>query len=196
MYLTFGHTKRKSLLRQSGGLLEITSLARASELSRPTTISYLDALELTHAVHVVRPYHAGGTRELVRQPRVYGFDTGFVAHVRGWSDLRPDDCGVLWEHLVLDTLGSIPNVRVHHWRDKQRREVDFVVPRERGACVAIECKWSASGFDPTGLRAFRALHPRGENLVVVPRRGAPLRRRYGDLAVRIVWAGDLRRLLG
>ncbi len=186
----------ETLLRQSGGLLEVTSLARGCDLSRPTTMTYLDAFELTHAVRVIRPYHAGGTQELVRQPRAYGFDTGFVAHTRGWSDLRPEDCGALWEHLVLDTLQSIPAVRVHHWRDKQQREVDFVVPRERGTCVAIECKWNAAAFDPAGIRAFRARHPRGENLVVVPRRGTPLDRRYGDLVVRIVWAGDLRRLLG
>ncbi|MBL8950191.1 MAG: hypothetical protein JNK82_05405 [Myxococcaceae bacterium] len=29
------------------------------------------------------------------QPRVYGFDTGFVCHVRGWDSLRAEDHGSL-----------------------------------------------------------------------------------------------------
>ena len=48
---------------------------------------------------------------------------------------------MLWEHLVLDTFiaGAVP--RIHFWRDKQQREVDFVVPRGRESADAIECKW-------------------------------------------------------
>ena len=54
---------------RAGGSAEVTSLARSCELSRPTTMTYLDALEVTHVVHVLRPYHAGGAQELVRQPK-------------------------------------------------------------------------------------------------------------------------------
>jgi len=32
--------------------------------------------------------------------------------------------------------------------------------------LAIECKWSASDFDPTNIKSFRRQHPRGDNLVV------------------------------
>ena len=76
----------ETLLRQSGGLIEGTSLARASGLSRPTTLNYLNVLEVTHAIALLRPYHGGGRRELLQQPKVYGFDTGFVAHARGWKN--------------------------------------------------------------------------------------------------------------
>ena len=27
-----------------------------------------------------------------------------VCYARGWDQLRPEDCGGLWEHLMLDTL--------------------------------------------------------------------------------------------
>jgi len=186
----------ESLLRQSGGLVEITSLARASGLSRPTIVNYLNVLEVTHAVHLLRPYHAGGRRELLQQPKVYGFDTGFVAHARGWNDLRPDDCGLLWEHLVLDTLQSLPAPRqIHFWRDKQQREVDFVLPRSRGTCDAVECKWSRSSFEPRGLLAFRTNYPKGQNLVVTPQAGAPMTRRVGNLEIRFTNPAELRRLL-
>jgi predicted AAA+ superfamily ATPase len=42
--------------------------------------------------------------EMLRRPKAYGFDTGFVAFVRGWNDIRDDDRGHLWENLVLDIL--------------------------------------------------------------------------------------------
>ena len=92
------------LLRQSGGQIDYSGLASLSGLSRPTVMSHIEALQVAHAVHLVRPYHGGGKSEIVRRPKCYGFDTGFVTLERGWHSLREDDRGVLWEHLVLDAL--------------------------------------------------------------------------------------------
>jgi len=175
----FGVSKRAGylallqiLLRQSGGLLDITKLARDSGLSRPTVMHYLEVCETTLTVHLVRPYHAGKAREWTHQPKAYAFDNGFICQARGWDHLRPDDCGTLWEHLVLDTLLSIEDpAKVRFWRDHQQREVDFVVPRSRDAVDAYECKWSALQLDLRSLRAFRAVYPMGRNFVVVPRHG-------------------------
>ncbi|MCP3995587.1 MAG: ATP-binding protein, partial [bacterium] len=128
------------VLRSSGGLLEVANLAKLSGLSRPTVMSYLDVLEITHLLLRIRPYHGGGRQELVRQPKAYGFDTGFVSHWRGWETLRDDDCGHLWEHLVLETLVAEVGIRnVRYWRDKKKREVDFVVLGPGGRCDALEC---------------------------------------------------------
>jgi predicted AAA+ superfamily ATPase len=64
----------ETLLRQSGGLLDITKLAKLVGLSRPTVMSYLEALQVTQVVHVLRPFHGGRKRELLAQPKVYGLD--------------------------------------------------------------------------------------------------------------------------
>jgi predicted AAA+ superfamily ATPase len=182
------------LLRQSGGLAEITTLGRATGLSRPTVMSYLDILQATHAVTVLRPFHGGGRQELLHQPKIYGFDTGFVAHCRGWGELREDDCGQLWEHLVLESLQAWADpTRLHYWRDKAGREVDFVIPRRSG-CDAIECKWGVAAFDPKGLAALRALHPVGRNFVVVPHVRTHSRR-FGALEVTFVSIEALQGLL-
>jgi len=174
----------ESLLRQSGGLRRAASLSQVCGLSRPTISTYLEVLEVTHAIHLLRPYHAGGGRELVKQPKVYGFDTGFVAHVRGWNELRPEDCGQLWENMVLEHLLAQPGQPVvQYWRDRQQREVDFVVPRSRGACDAIECRWDVRGFDPRNLLAMRRLHPRGRNWVVAPNVREPYIREIDGLEV-------------
>jgi predicted AAA+ superfamily ATPase len=185
------------LLKQSGGQFAVAKLASMTGLSRATVMSYLDVIDVTQVATFLRPYHAGGPQELTHQPKIYGFDTGFVAWSRGWNDLRATDCGQLWEHVVLETLQAhvvSEGRRVHYWRDKQQREVDFVVPAARGAAHAIECKWSVAGFETKGLSAFRATHPRGRNLLVVPGE-ATRERRFGDLTVTIATAEGLDDLL-
>lgn len=136
-------------------------------------MSWLDVWEITHAIRIVRPFSGAGRREIVAQPKVYGFDAGFVCHARGWDRLRPEDCGSLWEHVVLESLvaGGLP--RICSWRDKQQREVDFLVPRARGFVDAIECQWHVSEFATRGLSAFREGYPKGRNFLVVPGTAAP-----------------------
>ena len=185
------------MLRQSGGMVEVTSLAKHVGVSRPTVISWIDVLETTHVARLLRPYHAGSRREIVAQPKAYGFDTGFVAWARGWTELRRSDVGPLWEHLVLDTLSYLGLAeRTKFWRDKQQREVDFVVERARGAKDAIECNWSAEAFDPRGLLAFREYEQRGRNFVACANVATPYTRTIKGLTVRFLSARHLGVELG
>jgi uncharacterized protein len=82
-------------------MLDVSRLARDAQISRPTVMNWLEVYQATQTIHLLKPFAGGGRSEIVAQPRVYGFDTGFVAHARGWDTLRADDCGMLWEHLVL-----------------------------------------------------------------------------------------------
>ena len=180
------------VLRQSGGQLEVARTASALGVSRPTVESHLQALEITHALTLVRPFHGGGTKELVKQPKAYAFDTGFVSFARGWDPLRPDDCGVLWEHLVLESLqAACPDETIRYWRDKAGREVDFVRVRSRDEVDAIECKWHASAFDPSALKVFRSHYPKGRNFLVTPLTGPAYARRFDPLEINVVSPGEL-----
>jgi predicted AAA+ superfamily ATPase len=174
----------ESILRMSGGQMEATALSNLCGLSRPTVLTYLDVLELTHVAAIIRPYSRGGKRELIRQSKIYGFDTGFVVFARGWSDLRPEDCDLLWEHLVLERLLSDSSEpEVMYWRDKDQHDLDFVIPGGRGAVDAIECKWDYTRFDPKNLEIFRSLHPNGKNLVLAANVTQPHTRDICGLAV-------------
>jgi hypothetical protein len=175
------------LMAQSGGIFEATAFARPCEVSRTTISNYLAVLEATFVVHVLRPYSSRRSTEIVSAPKVYAFDTGFVCYHRGWHHLRPDDLGVLWEHFVLNEIQAHGQSReLRYWRDKRGHEVDFVVAPRGHAPLAIECKWSASEFDPTNLRAFRRQHPRGDNLLVANDVERTFTRSYGDLLVGFV----------
>jgi predicted AAA+ superfamily ATPase len=90
-----------------------------------------------------------------------------VAYAKGWSDLRPDDCGHLLENLVLESLQAMAGMRkIHFWRTKQQNEIDFILPIARNQIHAIECKWQGGQFDPKSLKKFRDEYPYGRNFVV------------------------------
>lgn len=176
------------LFAQSGGLFEAQAFTAPCEISRPTVQHYLSILETTLLATVLRPYHGGTATEIKTQPKVYAFDTGFVAYYRGWESLRDDDRGQLLEHLVLGEIAArFGLARVHYWRDKQQHEVDFVVEvSRRREPVAIECKSSSRKLDPAALQAFRRRYPRGRNLLVTLKDTAAHARRFGDVEVEVV----------
>jgi hypothetical protein len=185
------------LLTQSGGVFEATRFAGPCEISRPTVTSYLGVLEATSVVHVIRPFSTHRPKEIIAAPKVYGFDTGFVCHHRGWTELRPEDLGDLWEHYVLNEIHArTQGQAVHYWRNKTGHEVDFVLPKRGGPPVAIECKWSASGFDARNLRVFRHQYPEGENWLVAEDVDRPYERTIDDMRVEFMGIGDLADRLG
>ena len=184
------------ILHQSGGMLEVTKLSKQVELSRPTVMNYLEVLQVTHAAFVLPPFSGGGRREIIGQAKLYGFDTGFIAYARAWTELRSDDVGSLWEHLVLETLRTTTEEKkIHYWRDKQHREVDFVVESRRASVDAIESKWSANAFDPRGMKAFREIYPTGRNFVISSQSGPPYSRQVGELDLTFANLADLPGLL-
>lgn len=174
------------ILRISGGQFETSKAASTLGIGRATVEAHLAALRVMLAATLVRPFYGGGLKELTRMPKVYAFDTGFVSYARSWSPLRASDYGVLWEHVVLEQLQALrPDEEIRYWRDAEGREIDFVIPGDRGAVDAIECKWSADEFDAKALRLFRSSYPRGGNYLITPESGAPYTKAYRDLEVTV-----------
>jgi len=175
------------LLRQSGGLMDYTQLARLSDLSRHTVKAHVEAMSIAHAVFLLPPFHGGGRREITQRPKCYCFDTGFVTFVKGWGSIREEDRGLLWEHLVLDTLRTIvEDHRLFYWRDKSGREVDFIIKGVREQSDAIECKINPDHFDPAHLAMYRSLYPGGKNYVLSPNIKSSYVRQYGKLKVNFI----------
>lgn len=155
------------LFMQSGGIFEATKLAKPCEVSRKVINNYLKVLEETFVVHVIKPFSTYKPTEIVKAPKLYAFDTGFVCYYKGWDKLRKEDLGYLWEHYVLnEMLAHLQSKKIFYWRDKNHHEIDFVLSNRGKPATAIECKWSANNFDPSGLRAFRRRYPDGDNFVV------------------------------
>jgi len=184
------------MMAQSGGIFEATRFARPCEVSRNTIANYLSVMEATHVAHVIRPFSSGRSAEIISAPKVYGFDTGFVCFFKGWSELRREDLGILWEHYVLNEMHSgLQTRKIQYWRDKQGHEVDFVfVPRGRKP-VAVECKWRAEEFSDRNLRIFSQHHEPEFCYVVCKDVEAPYQKKFGELTVRFTGLADLIRRL-
>lgn len=180
------------LLRQSGGLLDYSQLANLSELSRVTVKAHIEAMQIAHVAHLLRPFHGGGKREIVSRPKCYAFDTGFVTFEKGWDSIRNDDRGLLWEHLVLDSLRfHYADEDIFYWQDKSQREIDFVIRRGRERVDVVECKINPDKLDATPVETFRALYPDGNNYVVSPAVKSPTPLRRGKLIFRAINTSDL-----
>ena len=175
------------LLLQSGGIFEASRFAAPCEVSRTSITNYLAVLEATAVALVLRPFSSRRSNEIVAAPKVYGFDTGFVCAFRGWTSLRPEDLGRLWEHYVLNELAAqLQAADLRYWRDKQGHEVDFVLlPRGR-SLFAIECKWSAKDFDPSSLGVFGRIYPKAEMFVVTTDAEPPFIREIGRHQVQFL----------
>lgn len=174
------------LIKQSGGLLEKNRAANALSISRPTLESYLNALQIMHAVTLLRPFYGRGQKEIVKMPKCYAFDTGFVSFCRGWSPLRMEDYGILWEHFVLEFLQAHRwNHSIYYWRDAVGREIDFVIPRNRDEIDVIECKWDPKQFEVNSLKVFRSYYPKGKNYIVSPIYSSGYTKQINGLTIRI-----------
>ncbi len=183
------------LLVNSGSMFEASRYTIPCEISRDTVSNYLNILEETFVAHIIRPFSSHKTTEIVKSPKVYGFDTGFVCHAKGWTQIRQEDKGFMWEHFVLNEMhGCIQSRKINYWRDKSNHEIDFVIKhRVGGALTAIECKFSATSFDESSLTAiarnfiaFRELYPEGSNIVVAYNIDRPFTRVYKDITISFV----------
>lgn len=184
------------LFVQSGGIFEANRFARPCEVSRTTISNYLSVLEATYVVHVIRPYSTRRSTEIISAPKVYAFDTGFVCYYHGWSELRQEDKGYLWEHLVLNEIqANLQTRKVQYWRDKRNHEIDFVLSFQKNAPIAVECKLTQSEFDAQNMISFRRQYPVGENFVATNDVDRSLFRKYNGLTVRFVNVKDLIKAL-
>lgn len=182
------------LLVNSGGMFEASKFTAACEVSRQTITNYLQVLEETFVVHIIRPYSTHKSTEIVMAPRVYGFDTGFICYVKGRSELRAEDVGFMWEHCVLNEMHAHLQTRaINYWRDKRGHEIDFVLSqRATENLIAIECKFNSATDDLVSsdigrnFEAFRTYYPQGSNFIVANNIDTPFTRQYRGLTISFV----------
>ncbi len=187
------------LLVNSGGMFEATRFATACEVTRQTILNYLSVLEETFVVHTIRPFSTHKATEIVMAPKIYGFDTGFVCYAKGWSKIRAEDTGFLWEHCVLNEIHAhLQTSSINYWRDKRDNEIDFVIHNRVGdQLTAIECKFNSSANDLVStsigknFEAFRHHYPTGDNFIVSNNIDTSFKKKYKDLTIFFVNTRDL-----
>ena len=152
---------------QTARLLNVSDLAAPFQLSRPTIRDYVTLLERVFLLDELPPWHSNRLSRLVKTPKLHVGDTGVACGLLGldadglWSDR--ETLGQLVETFVFQELRRHASwredvVRFHHFRDKDKAEVDIVLERDGRAVAGVEVKASATvrKTDFRGLRRLRA----------------------------------------
>jgi len=134
-----------------GATISYESLARDLQVSPHTVKQWIGLLESLYIIFVLTPYHRNISRSLIKQPKIYFYDTGFVKEDFGARFENAVACALLKRlHFLEDTAGE--RCALHYVRDKEKREVDFLTVREGKAEWLIESKLSDT--DISALKHF------------------------------------------
>jgi len=113
-------------------------LARALGVAASTVRRYLDLLEATFVVRVVRPWHENLKKRQIRSPKVYVADSGLLHSLLGIAsheDLeRHPKVGASWEGFVLRELVRRLGARsdeCYFWGTHTGAQLDLLIVRGR-----------------------------------------------------------------
>lgn len=129
------------LRERVGSPLSFRSLAGDLQVSPNTVGKYVQILESLCIIFLVRPFHANVARAVLREPKVYFYDSGYV---RGDEGLRLENscavCLLKHVHYLQDTAGEA--ISLHYVRTRDGREVDFAITQQNKLSQLIEVKLS------------------------------------------------------
>lgn len=141
------------LKHQAGQLLNLSNIAAKIGVAVNTVKRWLEILEKFYYCYLIRPYTINITRSLLKEPKVYLWD---------WSEVREE--GKKLENFVAGHLLKA----IHFWtdigfgeydlyfiRDKEKREVDFLVTKDKTPWFLIEVKKSKNASISESLYRFQ-----------------------------------------
>ncbi len=155
-------------------LLNVSNVARDSEVSRKTAEGHLSVLEDLLLSFRVPVFRKRAARATVAHDKLYLFDCGVFRSLRPSGPLdRPEEiAGAALEGLVAQHLRAWlayrgGGDRLFYWRTRAGSEVDFVLygPAQ---FAAVEVKHSATvrSSDLRSLRSFHADYPEADRLLL------------------------------
>lgn len=120
--------------------ISYANLARDLEVSAPTIKTWIQILEDLYVIYTVRPFSKTLAKSILKEPKVYFFDIGQIKK----TELRLENlvANHLYKkvHFLNDTMGL--NYELMYFRDKEQREVDFVLTEDNLPTQIIEVKTS------------------------------------------------------
>lgn len=128
------------IVMRAGSIMSLNSLREDIQVALESVRLWVSYLERLYFLYLVRPYAGKVARALRREPKVYLWD---------WSEIT--DEGARFENLVASHLlkwcnfcedFGYPPLSLHFVRDKEKREVDFLITKDKKPWLLIEAKLS------------------------------------------------------
>lgn len=145
-------------------LLNLSDLARDSDITVKTAKEWLSILETSGHVFLLRPYYKNISKRLIKAPKLYFLDTGLACYLTGWKDpkitMNGAMAGALFETYVFSEIiksfwnqGQEPPV--WYYRTKEKDEIDILID-VNGMLYPIEIKLS-SKITESDLKGINSL---------------------------------------
>lgn len=130
------------LLRERvGSPVKLSSLAQMLQISPTTATRYLEILEALYIVFRVTPWHRDIARAILKEPKIYFFDSGLVKGGEG-ERLENAVAAMLHKHAHHCRDAEGREVGLYTIRDKEQHEIDFVLAEAGRIDQLIEVKTS------------------------------------------------------
>jgi predicted AAA+ superfamily ATPase len=145
------------LRERVGSPLSYTSIAEDLQIAPNTVRKYIDILESLCIIFLVRPFHTNIARAILKEPKAYFFDSGYV---KGDEGLKLENtcavCLLKNVQYLQDTAGE--DISLRYIRTRDGREVDFALCKESRITTLIEVKLAENRLSP-GLNYFHGRTP-------------------------------------
>jgi len=135
----------KIMAGQVGNLVNRAELGSTLGLAEKTIERYLYLLEKTFVINLVRPFYRNIRKELVKSPKIYFVDLGFLYIAQGiLPTIQRQPTGSVFENACWLRLKELNIIKLpQFWRTKSGAEVDFVITSPKtGKPIPIEVKMS------------------------------------------------------
>ncbi len=138
-----------TLAAWSGKFMDLSAIGSGLSIQRPTIETYINALETLYMVERVYPWTKTDYDRVGKQSKLFMVDSGLMASLLSWKmdqvRLDSDRSGKLIETFAFNEImaqvdASDGRYELFHYRDREKREIDFLIEREDNALLGIEIK--------------------------------------------------------
>ncbi len=129
------------LLREKvGSPVSYTSISEDVAIAPNTVKKYIQILEALYVVFRITPYSKNIARSLLKEPKIYFFDTGLVKGDAG-AKFENLTAASLLKHVYAKIDYLAEDYALHYLHTKERQEVDFALVRNGQVEKMIETKY-------------------------------------------------------
>lgn len=141
----------RAVAARTGQLLNYADLARDADINHRTVKDWLNILETSGIIYLLRPYHNNVLNRLIKTPKIYFLDTGLCSYLTRWQSVESLEAGAMSGH-ILETY-VVTEILKSYWhngkqayfnfyRDKDNREIDLII-EQNNTLYPIEIKKTA-----------------------------------------------------
>ena len=131
----------------SGKLMDAEAICGKLSITRKMLVNYANVLILMCLFEKVPAWILTDYDRVGKREKIYASDAGLMAHLLDWREADvlydPDKSGKMVETFAFSQLCAQTDFyrySLYHYRDRQKREIDFIVKNDVGGLLGIEIK--------------------------------------------------------